>query len=95
MQPAVEQREPIDQHHAAQRADKCRQWDPRDFTEQPAGNGQKPVGKKDQSQNSTQGSAARHTEHLRTGERIAEQSLQHYAAGCHAAADGDAEEHAR
>ena len=95
MQPPMEQRKAVDQRHAAQRAEKRRQRDPGDFTEQPAGDGQKPIGEKNQSQNSAQGSAARHTEHLRTSERIAEQSLQHHAAGRHPAADGDAQEHPR
>ncbi len=81
MKPPVEQRKAVDQHHAQQRAEKRRQRDPRDFPEQPSRDGQKPVWEKEQSQDSAQGSAARHTKHLRTGERIAEQSLQDDAAG--------------
>ncbi len=67
----MEQGEAVNQHHAAERAEKRRQRHPGDFTEETSGNGQEPVGEKNQSQNSAQRSASGHAEHLRTRERIA------------------------
>ena len=68
---------------------------PGDFTEKPAGDGQQPVREKDQAQDSTQRSAAGNSNHLRAGQRIAQQRLQHDAASGHAAADGDSQKNPR
>src|SRR5215204_543600 len=95
MKTAVEQREPVDQHHAHERAEKRRQRHPRDFTKKASANRHEPVGKKDQTQDAAQRSAAGNSKHLRTRERIAEQGLKDDAAGRHAAADDDSQKNPR
>ena len=91
----VEQRKTINQHHAQQRAEKGDERHPRDFPQKPAGDGQQPVREKDQTQDSTQRRAAGNSNHLRAGQRIAQQRLQHDAASGHAAADGDSQKNSR
>src|SRR6516165_1303910 len=95
MQPTMKQRKTIDQYHAEECAQKSSQRNPGDFTETSAGDRQKPIRKENNSKDAAQRCASRDAEHLRARQGIAEQSLQDNAACRHAAANRNAQQHAR